>query len=325
MMNFDSWEAAARPPEDYLMHFRTRGSKNGVRRYQNPDGSWTELGLRERRVREGWGDSKKERRAERAVAKAERRLARSEKRAARKEARAQKQFEKAEKKRKSKLSGLTDEEMKAKLERARMEHEYKELTQNKSLLEAGANAVSKYLEYKDNKAKRIMDMNRMKVDMARAKADVVRAKEGTKRAKEEAKKAMEERRKTEADVKGGLRLERKKDLIKQKEEYKNYTIRGGISKRINAKLSAGMADKYKALRKAEGEAEVNRYKSDEARSLKKHKERQARRDEKKAANREYREARKEERSNIFSQAFAQGASDAATRRAKRKAKKASSS
>ena len=260
MTTFDSWEV--RPPEDYLMHFRTRGSKNGVRRYQKPDGTWTPLGLAERKEREGWGDSKKERRAEKAVAKAERRLAKSEKRAARKEARAQKQFERAEKKRKSKLSGLTDEEMKAKLERARMEHEYKELTQNKSLLEAGANAVSKYFEYKDNKAKRIMDMNRMKVDMARAKADIVRAKEGTKRAKEETNKAREERRKIEADVKGGLRLERKKDLIKQKEEYKNYTIRGGIGKRINAKLSAGMADKYKNIRSAEGNVEANRIKTE---------------------------------------------------------------
>ena len=115
MMNFDSWEAAARPPEDYLMHFRTRGSKNGVRRYQNPDGSWTELGLRERREREGWGDSKAERRSNKAVAKAERRLARSERRAERKQKREQRKFERAEKKRKSKLSGLTDEEMKAKL------------------------------------------------------------------------------------------------------------------------------------------------------------------------------------------------------------------
>ena len=256
MMNFDSWEAAARPPEDYLMHFRTRGSKNGVRRYQNPDGSWTELGLRERREREGWGDSKAERRANKAVAKAERRLARSERRAERKQKREQRQFERAEKKRKSKLSGLTDEEMKAKLERARMEHEYKELTQNKSLLESGANAVSKYLEYKDNKAKRIMDMNRMKVDMARAKAEKVKAVEGRKRAVAEADKARYENRGVAARKKAA------KELLDSKREYKNYTVRGGIGRAINLKLTSGKAKEYEAIRKAKGDVEANRIKTE---------------------------------------------------------------
>lgn len=260
MMNFDSWEAAARPPEDYLMHFRTRGSKNGVRRYQNPDGSWTELGLRERREREGWGDSKAERRANKAVAKAERRLARTERRAERKQKREQRQFERAEKKRKSKLSGLTDEEMKAKLERARMEHEYKELTQNKSLLEAGANAVSKYLEYKDNKAKRIMDMNRMKVDMARAKAEKVKAVEGRKKAVAEADKARYENRGRAARKKAAA------TLTDSKKEYANYTIRGGLAKRINMKLTSGIAKKYEKIRNAEGDADAQSIKDSSQRS-----------------------------------------------------------
>ena len=35
---------------DYLAHFRTKGSKNGVRRYQNLDGTWTELGKERRRT-----------------------------------------------------------------------------------------------------------------------------------------------------------------------------------------------------------------------------------------------------------------------------------
>lgn len=36
--------------QDYLMHYRTPGSKNGERRYQYPDGTWTELGKERRRI-----------------------------------------------------------------------------------------------------------------------------------------------------------------------------------------------------------------------------------------------------------------------------------
>ena len=36
--------------QDYLMHYRTPGSRNGVRRYQYPDGTWTELGKERRRI-----------------------------------------------------------------------------------------------------------------------------------------------------------------------------------------------------------------------------------------------------------------------------------
>lgn len=36
--------------QDYLMHYRTPGSRNGVRLYQYPDGTWTELGKERRRI-----------------------------------------------------------------------------------------------------------------------------------------------------------------------------------------------------------------------------------------------------------------------------------
>lgn len=36
--------------EKYLMHFRTKGSKNGQRLYQNEDGTWTAIGLARRRA-----------------------------------------------------------------------------------------------------------------------------------------------------------------------------------------------------------------------------------------------------------------------------------
>ena len=70
-MTFDGWEtlltgdAMALPTgqlsDNTLMHFRTKGSKNGVRRYQTESGEWTPLGLKERKIREGWGDRKAKR------------------------------------------------------------------------------------------------------------------------------------------------------------------------------------------------------------------------------------------------------------------------
>lgn len=280
MTTFDCWEVAVRPPEDYLMHFRTPGSKNGVRRYQTESGEWTPLGLKERREREGWGDgeSRKERKAQKRVESAERALAKSQQRAAKKEARAQRKAARAEKKRLRSLKGLTDDEMRKKLERAKMEAEYRDLTKRTGLIEKGTELVGKYLDYKDKKEQRVLDLNRQKVDMERAKADIIKAKESTKRAKAEAQKAKEDRKTKEADVEGGLKLERKAGLIDSKREMKNYTIRGGIAKRINMMLTSGQAKKYEAMRKAEGDAEANRIKSDAERDLKLHKEAQRQKD-----------------------------------------------
>ncbi len=295
MATFDAWEAAVRPPEDYLMHFRTKGSKNGVRRYQREDGTWTELGLEERREREGWGDSKAERKAQKRVEKAERQLQRSENARAKKEAKAQRKFERAEKKRKKSLSGLTDEEMRAKLERAKMEAEYRDLTKKTSLIETGAKLVTKYLERKDIKEQRQLEANRQKVDMERAKADIVRARQGTLRARQEAKKAKEERKKTEADVSGGLKLERKQKLIDAKREMKNYTIRGGIARRINMSLTSGKAKQYEAVRKAKGDSKANQFKSDASRNLKNRRDEQARADAAVEKKRQEREAAAEKK------------------------------
>lgn len=41
---------------DELMHYRTKGSRNGVRLYQNPDGSLTPLGERHYREMYGYGE-----------------------------------------------------------------------------------------------------------------------------------------------------------------------------------------------------------------------------------------------------------------------------
>lgn len=39
---------------DYIAHFRTKGSKNGVRLYQNEDGTYTELGKERRRKNDSY-------------------------------------------------------------------------------------------------------------------------------------------------------------------------------------------------------------------------------------------------------------------------------
>jgi len=289
MATFDAWEAAISPPEDYLMHFRTPGSKNGVRRYQNKDGTWTRLGLEERKKREGWGDSQYERKLQKRLAKAENRQARAEYRKERKAAREQKRFERAEARRKRSLSGLTDAEMKAKLERARMEAEYKQLTQkDHRILETGAKVVTRILDYKDNKQQRVIDLNKQKLDMARTKADIIRAKEGTKQAEFNYKKMQEDR-------KAGLADERKANLIGKKIDYKNTTIRGGLSKLINMKLTAGKSKQYEQERKAKGEVEANRIKAEGARKANEDKEAYTARREKEAARKAEREARAAQR------------------------------
>lgn len=247
MTTFDNWEVAFRPPEDYLMHYRTPGSKNGVRRYQTESGEWTPLGLRERREREGWGDggSRKLRKAQKKLERAEKKLAKSEKREANQKIKAQKKFERSEEKRKRKLSGLTDEEMKQKLERAKMEAEYRDLTKRGSLIETGAKLVGKYLEYKDTKEQRTLDMNRQKIEMERLKTQQLQAKEATKQAKEqtsqsknkikisgnEAEQAKAEAQRERFATKGGKKYERKAQLVNAKTQRKQSTLLGVLNKR----------------------------------------------------------------------------------------------
>ena len=309
MTTFDAWEAMIRPPEDYLMHFRTKGSKNGVRRYQNPDGSWTEAGLAERRKREGWGDGRdrKLRKAEKKVEKLERR---QEKAAARKERRQAA----AEKKRQKSLKGLTDAEMKQKLERARMEAEYRDLQKRGTLVETGANLVKGYLNYREKKEQRTLEENRQKVDMMRAKADIVRAKEGTKRAHEEYKTKKE-------DVKGGLKLERKSNLTRAKLDYRNTTIRGGIGKRINQWLTAGKSESYKAWRKAKTDVDVKKYLQGVADKDAKSKQKAANKQQRSADRQATRAYNKAARQQAWNAGKEQGAANRQQRQAKKNKQK----
>ena len=265
MYTFDAWDAAIRPPENYLMHFRTPGSKNGVRKYQNPDGTWTELGLQERAKREGWDHEREMRKAQKQAAKLERKQAKQA-------AKAQAKFERSEQKRKSKLSGLTDAEMAAKLKRAKMEAEYRELTKkDHAVLEAGSKLVSKILDYKQNRDMRMLDLNKQKIEIMRIKAEQKLAEEQTKRTMEqtkqteqaaikaqhesagkaaEARAAEAEARRMEADVKGGLAIKRKADLKRAKKEYRETTVGGAIGRFFNSKAkgSGEAAGENKKLR-----------------------------------------------------------------------------
>ena len=259
MATFDGWDT----PQNSLMHFRTKGSKNGVRRFQNEDGTWTPLGLRERKAREGWGDdgaSRKER-------KAQRQLARAERHQARRQARAEAREAAAERRRKNSLKGLTDAELQQKINRLKMEQEYKELSKS-PLLKTGEKLVTSILEYQGKKEQREIDRNKQKIEMERIKADKLKATESTKRAREERLKAAEDRKKMEKDVEGGLAKTRQAELLGKKMEYKNYTVRGGIARRINMALTSGKAKQYEAQRKALGDARANEIRAESARSLK---------------------------------------------------------
>ena len=276
MSTFDGWETQlygdvmalpGRLSNDELMHFRTKGSKNGVRRYQTESGEWTPLGLKERKAREGWGDSKAERKAAKQVARSERKAARAERRAAKASAKAARVAAMKEARRKSDISKLTDEELKQKLARVKMEQEYKELTKSPAL-KAGERIIKGVLDYKARKTEAEASKAKTILDMNRVKADIIRAKESTARAKAEAKKAKEERKQTEADVQGGLKIARKAELKKAKTEYRGTTLRGGIARALNTRMNAGLKEKLTSKRKAEGEAKANRILSDSARNLK---------------------------------------------------------
>lgn len=214
---FDDWEG------QYLAHFRTKGSKNGVRRYQTESGEWTPLGLRERAKREGWGSE------ERKARRAENRAARAEKRAAASAARKERIAAYKEEKRKNNPKMMTDEELRKKIERAKMEQEYKELTRS-PLVKTGANMVAKYLQYKEKKAtaeakrkEMAMKERQMTINETNAKANLIKAKAEKKAATD---------RIIDNLTGGSQRKKARAEFLKAKTERSKNTIRGAISTSI---------------------------------------------------------------------------------------------
>lgn len=219
MSTFDGWEtrlygdAMVSPPCRELMHFRTKGSKNGVRRYQTESGEWTPLGLKERKAREGWGQSRAERKSAKLQAKKERREVRKERRAAAKAAYIQKRASKN-------IKNLSDDELQKRINRVKKEIEYKELTKN-PLLKAGEKLVTGYFENKDRKLDR---------DMKRAEL-IVRQQEARQKTLA-SKAALTQARGGILDniMRGAKYKQAKSQLITTKADK---TVRGAVRKAIS--------------------------------------------------------------------------------------------
>lgn len=213
MTTFTGWN-----DPNSLMHFRTKGSKNGVRRFQNEDGTWTPLGLRERKEREGWGDgegtSRKARRAQRS-------LERAEQHAARRQARDEARAAAAERRRKNSLKGMTDAELQQKINRLKMEQEYKELSRS-PLLKAGESLVKTYFEAKEKQIAREEKKAQMVNNKINAQANLVKAKAQKAEAKNE----------FISQITGTSRKKAKAELKKVKNEERKNTIRGAISSSV---------------------------------------------------------------------------------------------
>ena len=175
-VRFDSWESG-----EYLCHYRTKGSKNGVRRYQQEDGTWTPLGLERRKDREGWGEeggrggggSKKEYkralRAERYRAKAAAKADALRRREAEKKAKADRDAKARLEKnnRNRKLSEMTDAELKDQIARLKLEREYKEAKGPSlfdTIMNKGTDMVTKFMENKQ--AKEQLKLDKIKTELA---------------------------------------------------------------------------------------------------------------------------------------------------------------
>lgn len=205
---------------NHLNHFRTKGSKNGVRRYQNEDGSWTPLGLKERRAREGFG----------------------ERRAARKEARAQRRAAAkayiAEQKRLRDPKRMTDAELRKSIERKKLEQEYRELNRS-PLLKTAQGMLENYAKSKAEKELREIEKYKLETDRIKAVKDVKAmdvAKIEAKTAEIETKKGTNylNAKKAYINAKNGTdRMAAKKDLKAEKNKERANTVRGAVSKLVH--------------------------------------------------------------------------------------------
>ena len=236
MATFDGWDShlygySLPNGQDTLAHFRTKGSKNGVRRYQNEDGTWTPLGLKERKAREGWGDGRQERKAARQAARSERKAARAERIRAYKEER-----------RKNNPKTMTDEELRAKIERAKLEQEYREISKSPARV-AGEKLVGAYLRNKENRDRRREDKENKTFEMLKLKEQTkqaeIRKAETEARAKADTAKAGADKARAETDrldIEKGTRMKQLK--LDTKRANATLTIRGGLKRMANTMLTA---------------------------------------------------------------------------------------
>ena len=142
---FDAWDTE-------LMHWGIFGMKHGQRRYQNPDGTWTQEGLERRRERER---------------KALEKQARSSRRTKR-------------------LKDMTDEELRQGIARANLEKEYREATKNPTWV-AISDAIGKYAEYRANKYNQAKEKRNDDLRELSYITDQIKARYGYKSEKERTK------------------------------------------------------------------------------------------------------------------------------------------
>lgn len=251
MATFDGWEAQFYGPNT-LAHFRTKGSKNGVRRYQNEDGTWTPLGLRERKAREGWGD-------ERRAARAERKAAKREQKAAKAAAKKERIAAYKEEKRQSNVKTMTDAELRKRIERIQLEKEYRELSKSPAR-QLGEKLVSNYFDYRDKREQRRAEKEARVYEMMKLKEQTkqaeLRKKETEARSKADAARASADKAKAETDyldIKKGTRMKSLK--LETKRANGTLTIRGGIMRAIN---SATVSRAERRSRAKEGHRAVNK-------------------------------------------------------------------
>lgn len=225
MTTFDGWDirtngcaeifgCAQMSGQDYLAHFRTKGSKNGVRRYQTESGEWTPLGLRERRIREGFGEGLN--------GKAGRGESRGQRKGTSSKSSARPGTLSAlmERRRKNSVKNLSDAELKKRIERLKMEKEYRDLNKNPTL-EAAGKLVSQYMDAKKSKAEQRERQYKMETERLRAMGDLTKAKAENQQAKNEFIDSLK--------FHGKGTLKAKTEYLKAKDQRSKNTIRGALA------------------------------------------------------------------------------------------------
>ena len=216
-------------PGSSLAHFGIPGMKHGRRRYQNEDGSWTTLGMKERRAREGFGERRRARKEAKAQRKAEQSAERSRQKAERNEVRIQRQKDRAEAIRKRNIKNLTDDELRARISRLKLEQEYRELNKN-PILEVAKGFVDSYFKMQERKMTKAERAVKLENERRNSMANLIRAKAEVPKAKADIAKARADEKNAPAN-----KYREKKNLLVAKAKT---TIRGAFREAISDKIRA---------------------------------------------------------------------------------------